>query len=177
MEWKDIAGTVAKAAPMLGTLLGGPAGGAVGSLISAALGTKGPDDTAAMLAGDPDALVKLREVEAENAAQLRALAVQAEANRLAADTEALRIAADDRKDARKMPPSRIPGTLAIGITVGFFGILGVMLAGVWRPNDNNALLILLGALGTSWGAVVNYYFGSSAGSARKDEILAGHGVR
>lgn len=175
MDWKDIAGTVAKAAPMLGTLLAGPAGGAVGGLISAALGTTGPDDTAAMLAGQPDALVKLRQVEAENATQLRALTVQAEANRLAAETDALRIAADDRKDARKMPTSRIPGVLAIGITLGFFGILTVMLAGAWKPSDNNALLILLGALGTSWGAVVNYYFGSSAGSARKDEILVNMG--
>ena len=26
MEWKDVAGTVGKVAPMLGTLIGGPAG-------------------------------------------------------------------------------------------------------------------------------------------------------
>ena len=41
MDWKDIAGTVGKAAPLLGTLLGGRAGAAVGSIIASALGTGG----------------------------------------------------------------------------------------------------------------------------------------
>ena len=39
MEWKDLAADVAKAAPILGGLLGGPAGAAVGGLIASALGT------------------------------------------------------------------------------------------------------------------------------------------
>lgn len=68
--------------------------------------------------------------------------------------------------------SNIPATLAISITAGFFGVLALMLLGVWKPNDNNALLILLGSLGTSWGSVINFYFGSTIGSARKDEIIA-----
>ena len=34
MEWKDVAGIVGKAAPLLGTLLGGPAGTAVGGLVA-----------------------------------------------------------------------------------------------------------------------------------------------
>jgi hypothetical protein len=174
MDWKDIAEVVGKTAPMLGTLLGGPAGAAVGGIISAALGANGtPDEVATIVANDPAAAVKLREIEATNRERLSSLTVQAEANRLAAQTEALRIAAADRQDARKSGAgSRIPGALAIGVTLGFFGVLATMLANVWKPSDNQALLILLGALGTSWGAVVNYYFGSSAGSARKDEILA-----
>ena len=47
MDWKDIAGTVGKAAPLLGTLLGGPAGGAVGAIIASALGTGGSADEVA----------------------------------------------------------------------------------------------------------------------------------
>lgn len=34
------------------------------------------------------------------------------------------------------------------------------------------LLILVGSLAAAFGAVVNFWFGSSAGSARKDELLA-----
>jgi hypothetical protein len=69
--------------------------------------------------------------------------------------------------------SRIPAVLAILITIGFFGVLGGMLSGQLQASGNNeALLILLGALGAAWGAVVNFYFGSSAGSAAKNEMLA-----
>jgi hypothetical protein len=35
MDWKDISGLVGKAAPVLGTLLGGPAGGAIGGITPA----------------------------------------------------------------------------------------------------------------------------------------------
>lgn len=34
------------------------------------------------------------------------------------------------------------------------------------------LLILVGSLAAAFGAVVNYWFGSSAGSAHKSELLA-----
>lgn len=34
------------------------------------------------------------------------------------------------------------------------------------------LLILVGSLAAAFGAVVSFWFGSSAGSARKDELMA-----
>lgn len=34
------------------------------------------------------------------------------------------------------------------------------------------LFILIGALAAAFGAVVNYWFGSSAGSAQKNELMA-----
>lgn len=34
------------------------------------------------------------------------------------------------------------------------------------------LLLLIGSLAAAFGAVVNFWFGSSSGSARKDELLA-----
>jgi hypothetical protein len=62
MDWKDIASTVGKAAPILGTLLGGPAGAAVGSIIASALGTgNDPAEVERAIAADPQALLKLRE--------------------------------------------------------------------------------------------------------------------
>ena len=68
--------------------------------------------------------------------------------------------------------SNVPALLAVLITVGFFGILVGMLLGVLSASDNQALMIMLGALGAAWGAVVNYFFGSSADSGRKTELLA-----
>ena len=41
------------------------------------------------------------------------------------------------------------------------------------PNGaREALLILIGALGAAFGQVISFWFGSSSGSARKDELLA-----
>jgi hypothetical protein len=66
--------------------------------------------------------------------------------------------------------SKIPEFLSVVITIGFFGILCYMLAMESKPNDT--ILIMLGSLGTAWIAIVNYWFGSSSGSAYKSEVMA-----
>lgn len=86
MDWKDIAGTVGKAAPILGTLLGGPAGGAVGGLIASVLGTGGtPDEVSTALAANPDAAVKLKQIEKDRQVELQGLAVQHASAQIAAE--------------------------------------------------------------------------------------------
>lgn len=90
MNWKDLASVVGSSAPVLGGLLGGPAGGAIGSIISSVLGTGNtPDEVAVALASNPDAAVKLKQIEKERQVELQTLLVQAEANRLAADTQVI----------------------------------------------------------------------------------------
>ena len=42
MDWSDVGGEVAKYAPLLGTALGGPAGGAIGALVAKAFGVSTP---------------------------------------------------------------------------------------------------------------------------------------
>lgn len=168
MDWKDIAGAVGKAAPILGTLLGGPAGGAVGGLIASALGTSNdPADVQAALA-NPEAAVKLREVEARRQVELRALAVDMAKAEIAT-------AAADRASARereaKTGDTMTPRTLAMLVTVGFFGVLAWLLTYGKPDAGGDALLVMLGALGGAWASIISYYFGSSAGSAAKTEIL------
>lgn len=90
LSWKDIAGVVGNAAPILGTLVGGPAGGAIGAMIASGLGCGNtPDDVKTALATNPDAAVKLAQIEKERQVELQQLVVQAEQNRLAADTAAI----------------------------------------------------------------------------------------
>jgi hypothetical protein len=94
------------------------------------------------------------------------------------DVDLERISAGDRDSARKMamqnPKDWTPRALAGAITVGFFGVLMYMLMyGLPPAGGGEAMLVMLGTLGTAWGAVVSFYFGSSAGSRAKDEAAAG----
>ena len=90
MDWKDISKAVGAAAPILGTLLGGPAGAAIGALVAGGLGVGNtPDEVSQALAVDPSAAVKLKQIEATRQVELQTLIVQAEANRLTANTATL----------------------------------------------------------------------------------------
>jgi hypothetical protein len=69
--------------------------------------------------------------------------------------------------------SWVPPLLAASVTIGFFAILGGMMFGRMSVADNTALTMMLGSLGTAWTGIIAYYFGSSAGSQAKTELLGG----
>jgi len=168
-DWKAV---VSKAAPFLGTALGGPLGGAAGQLIASALGgdpTKAtPDDLAKLVTSvTPEQLLALKDADQEFQLKLKALDINA-----IKDLQAL--AVQDREGARNREiqvRDKIPAVLAIGVTLGFFALLWYLLK--WAPPSDNkdVLNIMLGSLGTAWISVISYYFGSSAGSANKDVLL------
>ena len=167
----DFTTVIRTVAPWIGTALGGPLGGLALEAAASALGLseKTTEGLKAAISGaTPEQLLALKTADQSFQMQMQALGF-ANAEKLAA------LGVENTKDARAMQiavRSVVPSVLAILITTGFFGILIGMMRGALSAADNQALLILLGALGAAWGAVVNYYFGSSAGSARKDEIAA-----
>ena len=58
------------------------------------------------------------------------------------------------------------------IVVGFFALL-ILLVKSSVPEPNKDLLnLVVGALIGSFAGVVNYFFGSSAGSAKKDQTIS-----
>jgi len=150
-------------APGIATALGGPLAGLAVSAISKALGIDEKDVQNTIESGKltADQLASIKQAEIE---------LQKQANELGLDFE--KLAVDDRKSARDMQAvtkSSIPAILAIGVTIGFFGILiGLMTDNVTKSD---ALLLMLGSLGTAWTAIVSFYFGSSASSQNKDEML------
>ena len=88
--WDKVKKAIAGAAPLLGTALGGPAGGAVASLIAGALGVEEtPDAIEAELAGNPEALLKLKQLQLEHAREIKRLVLEAETKRLAEETAQL----------------------------------------------------------------------------------------
>jgi hypothetical protein len=160
MEWlKQIAPTIA-------TAMGGPLAGMAVSAISKAIGVE-PEKVGDMisnnkLTAEQIAQVKIAEIE-----------LQKQANELGLNFE--KLAVDDRKSARDMQMatrSWVPPLLAASVTIGFFAILGGMMFGKMSVADNTALTMMLGSLGTAWTGIIAYYFGSSAGSQAKTDLLS-----
>jgi hypothetical protein len=159
MEWlKQIAPTIA-------TAMGGPLAGMAVSAISKAIGVE-PEKVGDMisnnkLTAEQIAQVKIAEIE-----------LQKQANELGLNFEKLSV--EDRKSAREMQAttrSIVPPALAAIVTIGFFGIMVMMLLGKVDSN-NPAILMMLGSLGTAWTGIIAYYFGSSAGSQAKTDLLS-----
>lgn len=71
MNWGDIGNLVSKAAPLVGTALLGPAGGAIGAGLASLFGVEAePAKIAEAINADPNALVKIRKFEIENQTDL-----------------------------------------------------------------------------------------------------------
>jgi hypothetical protein len=155
-------------APTIATALGGPlAGVAVKALSGVLLGHEnGSEDDvkAAMASASPDQLAALKKIDADFKVSMKELDIDLE-----------RIAAGDRDSARKMQTETkdwTPKALAFFITFGFFGaLIWIMVFGI-PQTGTEVLLMMLGSLSTSWTGVVQFYYGSSAGSKAKNDLLA-----
>lgn len=155
-------------APTLASAVGGPLAGMATRVISDALLGK-PDGTEAELieaakAATPDQLVALKNAEADFILRMRELDIDLE-----------RLSNEDRANARDREVKvgdKTPKILAAVITVGYFGVLFWMLKnGLPSSGGSEAMLVMLGTLGTAWGGIVAYYFGSSAGSRDKNRMI------
>jgi hypothetical protein len=178
MNWKDIAGVVGKAAPILGTLLGGPAGGAIGGLVAAALGVANtPDAVHAAIAADPGQALKLAEYEDDNRVKLQAMLFAHADNEIAADTARIQADVADRASARAREVSVrgvTPAALAWLVVTASVALGAAVVTGAVTQNPAQAALVgtVIGYVFSEAKQVLAYYFGSSSGSDRKTELLA-----
>ncbi|MFA5493320.1 MAG: hypothetical protein WC247_00965 [Porticoccaceae bacterium] len=157
MEWKDIAGIVGKAAPIVGGLIGGPAGAAVGGLVASALGTEAtPDAISRALETDPQAAVKLKELEVNSKTQLQTLAVTAENNRLQAAAVQYAAEAADRDSARRLAAQQTKDWVRPSVTVLLLMGAGVI---VWFVFSGMADGLLKDATASlTIGTIIGYWF-------------------
>lgn len=179
--WDSALNVVKTLAPTIATVLGGPlAGGAVTALehvfgiapkpdastddrqatLAAAISGATPEQLAAMRKADQDYAVAMAQAGFKDTETLASLAVQ------------------DRASARQMQISTKSWTapfLAMFVSIGFFAVLAVMMFVPLPAPAHDAFMLMLGSLGTAWASVIAYYFGSSASSDRKTEIIAQQG--
>ena len=150
-------------APTIATAIGGPFGTMAYGLIAHELGVS-PDE--AKMTIEQGKLT----AEQISSVQLAEIQIKAKAQELNLNFEQL--AVEDRKSAREMQAttrSYMPPILGLTVTLGFFGILGGLMFGFVKTSD--ALMLMLGSLGTAWTGIIAFYFGSSAGSQAKDDLL------
>jgi hypothetical protein len=157
MEW------LKQLAPTIATALGGPLAGMAVSAVAKAIGCD-PEQvqdviSSGKLTAEQVAAIQLAELELKKQAQ-------------AMNLDFAKLVAEDKKSARDMQiatKSWIPPVLAMSVTVGFFGILAGLMYG--QIQHAPQIDIMLGALGTAWTGIISFYFGSSAGSQAKDQLL------
>jgi hypothetical protein len=157
MEW------LKTLAPTIATALGGPLAGMAVSAVAKAIGCE-PDEVQGIISSgklDASQVAAIQQAELELKKQAQSM-----------NLDFAKLIAEDKKSARDMQiatKSWIPPVLAMGVTIGFFGILfGLMYGQIQHAPQID---IMLGALGTAWTGIISFYFGSSAGSQAKDQLL------
>jgi hypothetical protein len=120
--------------------------------------------SAALQSASPETLLALKRADQEFAVKMKEL-----------DLDEIKLANQDRDSARRREietKDKMPALIAFAALVGFFGILSAMVFLELPSGSEQPLAVMLGALGALVGQIGNYYFGSSAGSAKKNEMLA-----
>jgi hypothetical protein len=166
-DWKA---TLKSVAPALATALGGPMAGMAATVAVKALGGEPSGNTqtdlqavsAAVASGDPSVFVKLREAEQNYLLEMERLGLEHE-NVHAADRASAR---DLAKSTGTEPQIALSGVY----TVGYFALLLVLFSGDVDigAEYRDITAILLGVMTKAQSDIMQFWFGSSAGSKRKD---------
>lgn len=162
MNWSDLGRKVADFAPLLGSALG-PVGAGVGALISSEFGTENtPDAIGAFLTGNPDAQVKLKEIELTHKAQLQEIKLQT-----------LQAELGDKANARLANKhSLMPAYLSVGLTALIVLIVALLFWIDVPEGSREVLFMLLGVVIKEWGSAMQYWFGTTRSSQDKTRLMS-----
>ena len=164
IESNGILDAVSKSAPLLATVLGSPLAGLAISLLASVFHTD-PKDIKALneaMINDPNADLKIKEVELKHAEVLTQIASQ---NYL---TEV-----DDRKDARKNAVlyKDFLRHMAYLVTCGFFGALLLLFLPIQiNQGARELLLMLIGMLASKWQTIIDFFYGSSRSQLKRMKL-------
>lgn len=172
MDWSQILKTLA---PTVASAVLGPLGGAAVSAIANAIGIEESTQEAVAKAFTegkltPEAIERLKALEMDYQNQER------ERGFKFSDLEFKReeLVIKDRDSARSMQiatHSKMPAILTILVTIGFFSVLGALLA-MPELKANEIVLVMVGQLSAVWGACVAFYVSTTFSSANKNQLLA-----
>ncbi len=148
---------------------------AVTNAVQAVVGTTDPEAAAAALAADPQKAADLRVALARIAADAAAADRQEQLDELKAQLADVSSARDQTIQLAKAGSSIAWAAPVIStvVTVGFFAAFAMVLFAPNLTDPGKAAMVnqLLGFLGAGFASVLGYWLGSSAGSARKTELM------
>lgn len=146
MDWKKIGDfLIGNGLPLLGGAVGGPVGAGVGKVIASAIGAGSgePDEVMEILTADPNAVLELKKLEAENAHEFRKIALESEIANLGEINKTMReeVGSEDAF-VRRARPFHI---WALGISV-LLEVLAAVVAVFFAPEQIANLATLFGAI-------------------------------
>lgn len=151
MDWLN------KIIPTIGTLLGGPLGGAAASAAADALGLSDKSKAAVerALGGGltPEQMASLQAADVAFKQKLAELGIEAE-----------KLSVQDRADARAMQVasgSWVPAAMGFILVGTFLVVVCCLLTGDMKLWDSQTLTMLLGQLTGAVTAVIAFYYGAS----------------
>lgn len=160
--WDKVKQVISGAAPILGGLVGGPAGAAAGALISSALGVDNdPEQVLQKLQADPEALLKLKTLESEERKHLQEMQL-----------ETLRAELADVQSAREAHKSHwMPSAITLALTL-MVCAMGALLVAFPVPAENKDMSVyLFGQITGTFTTAVAYWIGTSRSSHEKNRLF------
>lgn len=179
MNWSELGKQLGSIGfPLIGEALAGPAGATIGKLVanqfSFTMDTDSKIDWLSQaIEKDPEAALKLAELEKNTKVELQQLMVTAEKNRLEQEVAKMNLDVANTKSARENnveSHSNYPQFLSTLISIGFFACIYWIAAYKQDSDDHDVLYLMLGVIGTSFNAVVNYWLGSSYQKLWKQDL-------
>ena len=168
MSFKStLKGLLKTVAPTLGTALGGPMGGVAMKFLADKFtgGDTGKVEDY-LLSASPEQLAQLKLAEIDFARQMRKLDIDLE-----------QIASSDRASAREMATAKgfTPQIImSCAYSLGYFAVLWAFMGGYLEVQQAHTSMFngLLGVLSAAQIQIINFWFGSSAGSKAKSDAMA-----
>ena len=178
MNGDDILGFAKKVLPWIGAAATGNVPALIAMAAKTVQDTLGveveptPEAVASAVAGaTPEQIIALKAADNDFALKMREFGYKE-------STELVKMSYDDTANARAREISTsdvTPKVLAAVIVLGWFLIQGFLLTEVVAVPNKDLVMRALGTLDMALALVLGYYFGSSASSKRKDQMLQAQG--
>lgn len=159
---------VSKAAPFIGSIIGGPLGGEAGQALAYLItGDKNASQESivnGLTNASPDQIIELKKLDDQY--KEKVLSVQLAEHQLSNE---------DIDSARKrniQMNDRMPAYLSIIVLTMFFSILLLFMLYPIQGSSKDIIQILIGSLAIWCGQAMNFYLGTTQASSTKTNILA-----